>query len=141
MVFNNSAHIIRTTVFSNVGGKSGDGSKWRKSVVLSFIRQNLNHIFYQGRRSCIIWYSTLLTQDLTVHSLNTLLHCFQRPYTFIKCLRRSLLNKVFRDHCTKNDVIHWGFLNKCEKSAGNCEFSQIYWRNPQWKTSYFLQRI
>ena len=25
------------------------------------------------------------------------------------------------------------------KSAGNCVFYHIYWRNPQWKTSFFVQ--
>ena len=26
------------------------------------------------------------------------------------------------------------------KSAGNCGFGHIYWRNPYWKTSFFVQR-
>ena len=25
------------------------------------------------------------------------------------------------------------------KSAGNCRFGHIYWRNPWWKTSFFVQ--
>ena len=25
------------------------------------------------------------------------------------------------------------------KSAGNCGFDHIYWRNPLWKTSFFVQ--
>ena len=25
------------------------------------------------------------------------------------------------------------------KSAGNCEFGHIYWRNPEWKISFFVQ--
>ena len=26
------------------------------------------------------------------------------------------------------------------KSTGNCGFGHIYWRNPLWKTSFFVQR-
>ena len=25
------------------------------------------------------------------------------------------------------------------KSVGNCEFGHIYWKNPKWKTSFFVQ--
>ena len=38
----------------------------------------------------------------------------------------------------------WSFLLRISsvnvtKSAGNCGFGHIYWRNPQWKTSFFMQ--
>ena len=38
----------------------------------------------------------------------------------------------------------WSFLLSISsvnvtKSAGNCAFGHIYWRNPQWKTSFFMQ--
>ena len=31
------------------------------------------------------------------------------------------------------------FFSKCAKSAVSCEFGHIYWRNPLWKTSFFVQ--
>ena len=31
-----------------------------------------------------------------------------------------------------------GFSVNVTKSAGNCGFDQIYWRNPSWKTSFFV---
>ena len=38
----------------------------------------------------------------------------------------------------------WSFplrisLVNVTKSVGNCWFGHIYWRNPQWKTSFFVQ--
>ena len=38
----------------------------------------------------------------------------------------------------------WGFpltisSVNVTKSTGNCRFGHIYWRNPRWKTSFFVQ--
>ena len=58
--------------------------------------------------------------------------------------------EIFKNDCL---VVHvwtaalhkkWSFplripLVNVTKSAGNCGSSHIYWRNPQWKTSFFVQ--
>ena len=31
------------------------------------------------------------------------------------------------------------FFSKCDQSAVSCGFGHIYWRNPEWKTSFFVQ--
>ena len=32
------------------------------------------------------------------------------------------------------------FFTKCDQISENCGFGYIYWRNPKWKTSFFVQR-
>ena len=51
-----------------------------------------------------------------------------------------------RFHCIKNITLHkkWSFPSKISSanvttSAVSYGFSHIYWRNPQWKTSFFVQ--
>ena len=41
-------------------------------------------------------------------------------------------------HCTKNEVLKISSVN-VTKSAENCGFGHIYWRNSSWKTSFFVQ--
>ena len=48
--------------------------------------------------------------------------------------------------CTLHNTLHkkWSFSLwissvNVTKSAGNCVFGHNYWRNPKWKTSFFVQ--
>ena len=50
------------------------------------------------------------------------------------------------EYLTVNFSLHkkWNFLLRTSsvnvtKSAGNCGFGYIYWRNPKWKASFFVQ--
>ena len=44
---------------------------------------------------------------------------------------------------TMTQIIFWLFCRVFVKSIGiwNCGFGRIYWRNPEWKTSFFVQFI
>ena len=57
----------------------------------------------------------------------------------MKCLQGS--RKYAR--CTAQKMFSIkDFFSKCDQSAGNCQncrFGHIYWRNPQYKTSFFVQ--
>ena len=49
----------------------------------------------------------------------------------------SLLN-IF--HCTKMKFLIKDFFSKCDKIRRKPRiFGHIYWRNPEWKTSFFVQ--
>ena len=44
-----------------------------------------------------------------------------------------------RTHFTKNEVFHWGFIQSLWPNLQSWGFGHVYWRNPQWKTSFFVQ--
>ena len=48
-------------------------------------------------------------------------------FLFYTCLLIWYHDEHWNDHCTKNEV--------------SCGFGHIYWRNPWWKTSFFVQWI
>ena len=52
----------------------------------------------------------------------------------------------YKQHFYKQHPLHkkWSFLLRISsvnvtKSAGKCGFGHIYWKNSQWKTSFFVQ--
>ena len=65
------------------------------------------------------------------------------------------LTEKFSNFFVDTTIIHWLFFHKnpkwsfplrissvnVTKSAGNCGFGHIYWRNPSWKTPFFVQWI
>ena len=53
------------------------------------------------------------------------------PYRGENCHKSSTLHK-------KTKFFIKDFFKNVIKSAGNCGFGHIYWRNPEWKTSFFL---
>ena len=54
--------------------------------------------------------------------------------------RRQCLPYSFSSiHCTHNKFPLRISSVKVTKSAGICRFRHIYWRNPYWKTSFFVQ--
>ena len=48
----------------------------------------------------------------------------------------NIIHETFRriEHFTKSFLLTVSLVN-VTKSAGNCRFGHIYWRNPSWKTS------
>ena len=62
---------------------------------------------------------------------------------FIEHFHNQALNSL--EVLSFNTAQKMKFSNKVSsvnvtKSAGNCGFGHIYWRNPYWKTSFFVQR-
>ena len=59
---------------------------------------------------------------------------------------KEKVNDLVMLHKAMHETLHkkWSFplrisLVNVTKSAGNCGFSHINWRNRQWKTSFFVQ--
>ena len=52
----------------------------------------------------------------------------------------STSNINYKTHCTKNEVFSLTISTvNMTKSAVFCGFGLIYWKNPEWKTSFFVQ--
>ena len=69
----------------------------------------------------------------------------KRRILLLRTLKRSLSLKTQEDPITK-DQLHrkWSFPLRIStvnvtKFTVSCGFGHIYWRNPQWKTSFFVQ--
>ena len=78
-----------------------------------------------------------------VTDLNLHLYLKNRPWP--KCFPPHFANFLRVSSFTEHPLHKkWSFPLRISsvnvtKSAGNCAFGHVYWRNPYWKTSFFVQ--
>ena len=94
-------------------------------MTLSFrnYEQGKQKVFWQ-------WFSSLFSEIVFMIEFQVAEYCCMSP---LKSAQKYPLHKK------------WSFLLRISslnatKSTGNCGFCHIYWRNPKWKASFFVQR-
>ena len=133
-----NCHMKRITISNNLSNSENNQSKMRISSKLSQINfQVLSRLILQIYWRTLLWQALfrLRNETYSQHVHVTLSWIWRKHFT------RNILIKIsipfverllcWHMHCTKTEVFHQGFLQQIH----------IYWKNPQWITSFFCEVI
>ena len=120
-------------------------TQYRRSLVKNLY--NFNELFLESVTEIIDFVIYVLVKTLRIYIVffyYKKLKAAEKPYhvyarhNSVACFAGSGLNNIFDIPLRKK----WSFslsISFVIVKKGNCWFGHIYWRNPQWETSFFVQ--